>query len=145
MAITYENIYKDRVIDNIQKLIKTSVPAIPLLFNEHRGQESFLIVPVSDGFVDFNSNAHIRQYTTSISYQLQRGTDYNKHSHLDRLTSIAEIIKRILFNNRNYEVSNVSQWYGGKVSSIEYERDNDNPEIARAILTFQCNIDEVIS
>ena len=55
MAITFENIYKDRVIDNIQKLIKTSVPAIPLLFNEHRGQESFLIVPVSDGFVDLTA------------------------------------------------------------------------------------------
>ena len=108
MAITFENIYKDRVIDNLQKIIKTSVPAIPLLYNEHRGQESILIVPSSDTFIDFNSNAHIRQYATIISYQLQRGTDYNKHSHVDRLTSIAEILKRLLFNNKNYEVSNIN-------------------------------------
>ena len=121
------------------------MPAIPLLYNEHRGQESILIVPLGDDFVDFSSNAHVRQYTTIISYQIQRGTDYNKHSHLDRLTSIAEIIKRILFNNRNYEVSNVNQWFNGNVSSIEYERDVDNPEIARAVLTFQCNVNEGVS
>jgi hypothetical protein len=28
---------------------------------------------------------------------------------------------------------------------VEYERDEDNPEIARAILTFECNVNEVIS
>ena len=145
MAITFENIYKDRVIDNLQKIIKTSVPAIPLLYDEHRGQESILIVPGVDTFVDFNSNAHIRQYSTIISYQLQRGTVFNKQSHIDRLTSIAEILKRLLYDNNNYEVSNINQWYGGNVSSVEYERDEDNPEIARAILTFECNVNEVIS
>ena len=54
MAITFENIYKDRVIDNLQKIIKTSVPAIPLLYDEHRGQESILIVPGVDTFVDLS-------------------------------------------------------------------------------------------
>lgn len=145
MAITFENIYKERVIDNIQKIIKTDLPIVPILYNEHRGQESILIVPLGDEFVDFTSNTHVRQYTTNISFQIQRGTEYNKSSHLDRLTSIAEIIKRILFNNRNYEVSNVNQWYNGNVSSIEYERDSDNPEISTAVLTFQCNVNEVIS
>ena len=116
-----------------------------MLYDEHRGQESILIVPGVDTFVDFNSNAHIRQYSTIISYQLQRGTDFNKQSHIDRLTSIAEILKRLLYDNNNYEVSNINQWYGGNVSSVEYERDEDNPEIARAILTFECNVNEVIS
>ena len=145
MAITFENIYKERVIDNIEKIIKSNLPVVPILYNEHRGQESILIVPLGDDFVDFTSNTHVRQYTTNISFQIQRGTEYNKSSHFDRLTSIAEIIKRILFDNRNYEVSNVNQWYNGNVSSIEYERDSDNPEISNAVLTFQCNVNEVIS
>ena len=142
MAITFENIYKDRVIDNIQKLIKTSIPAIPLMYDEHRGQESILLTPVSDIFVEFNSNSQTRAYSTLISFQIKRGSDFNKHTHLDRLTSIAEIIKRILFDNRNYEASNISQWYNGNVSSVDYERDSEEPEISRALITFECSVNE---
>ena len=45
MAIEFENIYKDRVIDTIHKLLKQNLASIPIVFDEHRGQESFLITP----------------------------------------------------------------------------------------------------
>ena len=48
MGIEFENIYKDRVIDTIQKLLKQNLASIPVVFDEHRGQESFLIVPEAD-------------------------------------------------------------------------------------------------
>ena len=145
MAITFENIYKDRVIDNIQKLLKENLASIPILFDEHRGQESFLIVPESDSFVDYASNVHIREFSTSINYQLRKGGEYTKDNQLNRLTMVAEIVKRILFDNRNLESDNVSQWYSGQVLSVEYTRDEDDETISNAIITFQCNINEVIS
>ena len=145
MAITFENIYKERVIDNLQKLLKENLASIPILFDEHRGQESFLIVPESDSFVDYASNVHIREFSTSINYQLRKGGEYTKDNQLNRLTMVAEIVKRILFDNRNLESDNVSQWYSGQVSSVEYTRDEDDETISNAIITFQCNINEVVS
>ena len=145
MAITFENIYKNRVIDNIQKLLKENLSSIPVLFDQHRGQESFLIVPESDSFVDYASNVHIREFSTSINYQLRKGGEYTKDNQLNRLTMVAEIVKRILFDNRNLESDNVSQWYSGQVSSVEYTRDDDDETISNAIITFQCNINEVVS
>ena len=145
MAITFENIYKNRVIDNIQKLLKENLSSIPVLYDQHRGQESFLIVPESDSFVDYASNVHIREFSTSINYQLRKGGEYTKDNQLNRLTMIAEIVKRILFNNRNLESDNVSQWYSGQVLSVEYTRDEDDETISNAIITFQCNINEVVS
>ena len=145
MAITFENIYKNRVIDNIQKLLKENLSSIPVLYDQHRGQESFLIVPESDSFVDYASNVHIREFSTSINYQLRKGGEYTKDNQLNRLTMIAEIVKRILFDNRNLESDNVSQWYSGQVSSVEYTRDEDDETISNAIITFQCNINEVVS
>ena len=145
MAITFENIYKNRVINNIQKLLKENLASIPILFDEHRGQESFLIVPESDSFVDYASNVHIREFSTSINYQLRKGGEYTKDNQLNRLTMVAEIVKRILFDNRNLESDNVSQWYSGQVLSVEYTRDEDDETISNAIITFQCNINEVVS
>ena len=145
MAITFENIYKDRVIDNIQKLLKENLSSIPVLYDQHRGQESFLIVPESDSFVDYASNVHIREFSTSINYQLRKGGEYTKDNQLNRLTMVAEIVKRILFDNRNLESDNVSQWYSGQVLSVEYIRDEDDETISNAIITFQCNINEVVS
>ncbi len=145
MAIEFENIYKDRVIDTIQKLLKQNLSSIPIMFDEHRGQESFLIVPEADTFVDYASNVHIREFSTSINYQLRKGGEYTKDNQLNRLTMVAEIVKRILFDNRNLESDNVSQWYSGQVLSVEYTRDEDDETISNAIITFQCNINEVVS
>jgi len=92
MGIEFENIYKDRVIDTLQKLLKQNLASIPVVFDEHRGQESFLIVPESDTFIDYASNVHIREFTTSINYQLRKGGEYTKENQLNRLTMIAEVV-----------------------------------------------------
>ena len=101
MGIEFENIYKDRVIDTIQKLLKQNLASIPIVFDEHRGQESFLIIPDADTFIDYASNVHIREFTTVINYQLRKGGEYTKENQLNRLTMIAEVVKRLLFDNRN--------------------------------------------
>ena len=145
MAIEFENIYKDRVIDTSQKLLKQNLSSIPIMFDEHRGQESFLVVPEADAFVDYASNVHIREFTTTINYQLRKGGEYTKENQLNRLTMIAEVVKRLLFDNRNYEIGNITNWYGGIVSSVEYTRDEEDETISNVIITFQCNTNEVIS
>ena len=143
--ITFENIYKERVLDNIQKLIKQSIPSIPLYYDEHKGQESFLIRPVSDVFIDYASNAHIRTYTTQISFQIHTGSDFTKDRDIKRLTDIAELVKRIFFDNRDLEALEVTQWYNARIIEITYERDEEDSEKERFVMNLECNVNEGVS
>lgn len=142
--VTFENIFKDRVIDNIQKLIKQTIPSVPLYYDEHKGQESFLIRPISDTFVDYASNAHIRTYVTEISFQVHAGSEFNR-ANIQRLTDKAELVKRIFFDNRDLELLNINQWFNGNVSEIVYEKDEEDTERERFVMTFECNVNEGVS
>jgi hypothetical protein len=142
--VIFENVYKNRVLDNIQKLIKQTIPSVPLYYDEHRGQESFLLRPLSDTFIDYASNAHIRQYETLISFQIISGSDYTRDKDIQRLTDVAELVKRIFFNNRDLEALSLTEWYNAKVTDIIYERDEEDLEVERFVMTLECNINEVI-
>ncbi|QDP65759.1 MAG: hypothetical protein GOVbin5663_12 [Prokaryotic dsDNA virus sp.] len=142
--LEFENIFKERVLDNIQKLIKQTIPSIPLFYDEHKGQESFLIRPVSDTFIDYASNAHIRQYVTEISFEIHTGSEFTKDKDVKRLTDIAELVKRIFFDNRNLELLNITEWYNAKVTDVVYERDTEDTQRERFVLTLECNVNEVI-
>jgi len=143
--VTFENIYKERVLDNIQKLIKQTIPSVPLYYDEHKGQESFLIRPISDTFIDYASNAHIRQYITEISFEIHSGSEFTRHHDVQRLTDKAELVKRIFFDNRDLEALNVNQWFNAKVTDIVYERDTEDTERERFVMTLECNVNEGVS
>lgn len=139
--VAFTNNFKTTVLDNIQKLIKQTIPSIPLYYDRHRGQESFLLRPVSDNFIEYASNAHVRIYTVDISFEIESGSDYTRDKDILRMTDIAELVKRIFFNNRNL----IDAWYNASVSSVVYERDEEDTEKERFILTLECNVNEVIS
>jgi hypothetical protein len=138
--VEFTNIYKEKVLDNVQKLIKQTIPGIPLYYDEHRGQESFLLRPISDTFIDYASNAHIRTYITEII----SGSDYTRDKDIIRMTDIAELLKRIFFDNRDLELNNITEWYNAKVTDVIYERDEEDIEKERFILTLECNVNEVV-
>ena len=72
---------------------------------------------------------------------MRSGSDYTKDNQLKRLTNIAEILKRTFFDQRNID----EIWFDAEVTSVEYEKDEDDSRINRAIVLFQCNNNEVIS
>ena len=47
MAITFENVIFDRVLDNINDIIANEF-GIQIFYDEHQGNQSFLLQPVSD-------------------------------------------------------------------------------------------------
>jgi hypothetical protein len=142
--VEFENIFKTRVLDNVHKLIKQTIPSVPLFYDEHKGQESFLIRPVSDTFVDYASNAHIRTYITEISFEIHSGSEFTRDKDVQRLTDKAELVKRIFFNNRDLEALGVTEWFNAKVTDIVYERDTDDTERERFVMTLECNVNEVV-
>tara|TARA_R100000501_G_scaffold15345_1_gene27809 strand:+ start:215 stop:643 length:429 start_codon:yes stop_codon:yes gene_type:complete len=136
MAITYENVIYDRVIDSIQTILANEF-SIPVLFDEHEGNQSFLITPVDDTLITLISKGQARTYIVNISYQLDSGGNYTKNS-VKQVTEIAERVKRIIFNNTAYSPSSTYKWHDGRIESIVYSRDEDDPSLLNAVLQFNC-------
>ena len=47
MAISYENVVYDRVIESLSSIIADEF-SIPILYDAHEGNQSFLITPIAD-------------------------------------------------------------------------------------------------
>tara|TARA_R100001244_G_scaffold108330_1_gene80183 strand:- start:236 stop:667 length:432 start_codon:yes stop_codon:yes gene_type:complete len=143
VAITYENVI-DRVIDGVSDLLATEFPGTGIYFDEIRGN-SFLILPGGDEYISSFAMGQAREYTLEIIYELR--VEILSKSKFKELTNIIERIKRLFApdNNSNYSPSGTYKWHDGRITSIDYSRDEESPEILRAILTFQCVITETTS
>ena len=144
MAITYENVIYDRVIDSIQTILADEF-SIPVLFDDtaERGNQSFLITPAGDDLEESVVTGQVRNYTVSINYELLSAGNYTKNS-VKQVTEITERLKRLLYNNRTYSVSGTNRFYNGSVNTIAYERDEDDPGIIRSITSLTVTTMELI-
>lgn len=142
MAISYENVIYDRVIESLSSIIADEF-SMPIYYDAHEGNQSFLITPVSDELNETLSTAKIREYTVNVSYQVDLAGNYTKIT-LKQVSEIAERMKRLIYNNRNYTVSGSRQFYNANVSSIEYARDEDNPDLVSASMEVNVSVMEVI-
>ena len=61
MAITFENVIYDRVIDALQDLLANEF-AIPAYIDEHKGNQSFLLTPASDSINEYAQNLQSSNY-----------------------------------------------------------------------------------
>ena len=69
MAISYENVIYDRVIESLSSIIADEF-SIPIHYDAHEGNQSFLITPVSDELEDSLTSGQTRNCEVEISYQL---------------------------------------------------------------------------
>lgn len=145
MAITFENVIFDRVIDNLHTIIADEF-FIPVLYDEfaERGNQSFLITPVSDEYMEEINIGQVRNYTVNVNYQIDFAGNYTKDS-LKQVALIAERYKRLMYNNRNYSVSGTRQFYNAIVESIEYGRDEDNPDLLSVNMATTVSAMEIVS
>ena len=140
MAITYENVIFDRVIDSLQTIIADEFN-IQVYFDEHEGNQSFLITPAEDELEDSLTSGQIRHYTVSIEYQLQSAGNYTKNS-MKQVSAITERMKRLIHNNTAYSSSGNYVWHDGRIESTMFSRDEDDPGLSRAAMTFICTSTE---
>tara|TARA_R100001377_G_C3182547_1_gene107229 strand:- start:198 stop:707 length:510 start_codon:yes stop_codon:yes gene_type:complete len=135
----FENIVYDRVISSIENIIKDefNVPVI----DEHRGNQSFVIDPQDDTLIEYFASGQSRNYDINIIYTLLKGGGYK--SVKKQLTKMAEHLKRLLHNNSNYSPSGSYKYHDGRVESVDYEQDEENLDIWRANLSFNCTVTEV--
>ena len=141
MAITFENIIYDRVVDALRGLLVNEFN-VPIYVDEHRGNQSFLLTPESDSINEYGNNFQSRDYSIEIAYRLKLGGPYTKNS-IKQVSNVAERVKRLIYDNHAYSPSNVYKWHDGNVSLIEYNRDEDNPDLINAVINFNCTSTEV--
>ena len=142
MAITFNNVIYDRVIDNLHSIIANEF-GIQIFYDEHKGNQSFLIEPVSDDLNEQINTGMVRDYTILIGYQLEFSGNYTKE-RFRQVSLVAERMKRLLYNNRNYSESGTRQFYNAVIDSTVYERDEDNPDLLRANMTAVVSAMEII-
>ena len=139
MPTDFKNIIFDEIIENVATIINSEFN-VPVYYNEHKGNQSFLITPESDNLVTRLSTGAQREYILSISFELKSGGEYTKNN-LKQVSHTMERLKKLVYNNSSY--SNGSEWFDANITSIEYLRDDDEPNILRGIATFNCQNTEV--
>ena len=142
MAISYENVIYDRVIESLSSIVADEF-SIPILYDAHEGNQSFLITPVSDELNETFTTAQVRDYVVNIAYQVDLGGNYTKLT-LKTVSEVAERVKRLIYNNRNYEVSGSRKFNNANVNTIEYARDEDKPYLVSASMDVNVSVMEVI-
>jgi hypothetical protein len=137
--ITYENVVFDRIVESLNTLLADEF-SIPVRYDEHKGNQSFLITPGEDELIELISKGQSRTYSILISYELTSGGEYTKNN-VKQVSEIAERVKRLIMNNTAYTPSDVYKWHDGRIETITYSREDG---ILKANLEFNCTVTEVI-
>ena len=136
MALSFTNVIVDNVIESLHTLIADEFNTL-IMYDKHEGNQSFLIQPVSDELVEILASGQTRDYTINISYRVEFSGNYTKTS-VKQVSNIAERLKRLLYNNRNYSVSGTTKFYNAVVNNIEYVKEDKallaNSEVTVSVL-----------
>mgnify|MGYP000279994334 FL=1 len=136
---SYANVVYENVIESLQDIIRNEFK-VPVI-DEHRGNQSFVIDPQEDTLIEHFASGQSRNYDVDIVYTLMRGGGWR--SIKTQLTSTAEHLKRLIFNNSNYSPSGVYKFHDGKIETVEYNQDEDDLDLWRANISFNCIVTEV--
>ena len=131
--IDYNNKIFD-IVDKVRDLVANET-TIPIFFDSHQGNHSILIQPLSDNLTELIATGQTRSYAVSISYELHTGGNYTQNT-LKQVTNVAEHIKRLFAPDNNFSVS--GYWHNAEIESVEYEREEGDESVVRALLTFNC-------
>lgn len=140
MPIDYTNILFTNILKPLATLVNNEFN-ISVYYDEHRGNSSFVLTPQSDDLVTQLSYGTQREYNIEINYQLKLGGNYNKNS-IKQVSGIMERLKKLI--NSNTISNNGSEFFDANISSIEYQRDEEDASLLRGVATFNCQNIEVL-
>ena len=140
MPITFTNIVFDEILENLNKIINNEFN-IPVYYDEHKGNQSFLLIPKSDELVTNISSGMQRQYNVIINYELKSGGKYTKNT-IKQVSNVMERLKRLVYDNKIQNTG--AEWFDAQISTINYEIDEDDKSLVRGIANFNCQNMELI-
>ena len=131
---SFENVIFERVLGKLHKLLVDEF-FIPVYFDAHRGNQSFLIKPLEDNLEQIFNNGQNREYAVMIEHKLLSGGKFNRN-HIKQVAETYERVKQLIFNNISYD----NNWYNGRIESIITTKDN---EAMISEILFNCTSREV--
>mgnify|MGYP001366761143 CR=1 FL=1 len=168
MAITFSNAFKE-ILNTLKEIIHNELK-IPIHFDkdfEDRHNQYINILPLGFDVVSRFAGSSQREYSATLKYYLKKG-NYEKHTHLDYLTSVGERLTRLFNDNTNPVSSNdlfkgvLSQFsestgtmaqniaytfHDGRIDSIDYQPNLSEKEQLENLnvveLTFTAIVTEV--
>lgn len=126
MAISYNNLFKDNVIDSLEAILKNEFPQIPVVYGNQsalRGTQWFRLIPLTDTTEELEVDGESRRYALTLKYLVMIGGREDKATHVNRLTAMGEHVKRLLNNNRNYKPSGTYKYHNLLVNTVDYTAD----------------------
>ena len=130
----FENVIFFRVLEKLHKLLANEF-YVPIYFDEHRGNQSFLIKPLEDNLEQIFNSGQEREYMVMIEHKLLSGGSFNRN-HIKQAAETYERVKKLIFNNISHE----NNWYNGRIESIITTRDE---EALLSEMQFNCTSREV--
>tara|TARA_R100001443_G_scaffold26888_1_gene40218 strand:+ start:2336 stop:2758 length:423 start_codon:yes stop_codon:yes gene_type:complete len=140
MPITFVNIIFDEILEKLSSIINNEFN-IPVYYDEHKGNQSFLLIPDSDEIVTNISGGMQRQYNITIDYELKSGGSYTKNT-IKQVSNIMERLKRLVYNEKIQSTG--AEWFDAQITSVEYERDEDDQTLIKGKAIFNCQNMEII-
>jgi len=140
MPISFINIIFDEILEKLSSIINNEFN-IPVYYDEHKGNQSFLLIPDSDEIVTNISGGMQRQYNITIDYELKSGGSYTKNT-IKQVSNIMERLKRLVYNEKIQSTG--AEWFDAQITSVEYERDEDDQTLIKGKAIFNCQNMEII-
>jgi hypothetical protein len=132
----FENVIFDRVLRKLHKLLVNEF-FIPVYFDTHRGNQSFLLKPLEDNLEFIFNSGQQREYSILIEHELLSGGTFSRNQ-IKQVSETYERVKRLLHNNVNYNAG----WFYGRVESITTSRDDES---LLSAIQFNCVSTEMSS
>tara|TARA_R100001460_G_scaffold92635_1_gene134532 strand:- start:461 stop:883 length:423 start_codon:yes stop_codon:yes gene_type:complete len=140
MPTDFVNIIFDEILEKLANIINGEFN-IPVYYDEHKGNQSFLLTPESDEIVTNVSSGMQRQYNVIIDYQLKTGGKYTKNS-IKQVSNIMERLKRLIYNEKIQNSG--AEWFDARITTIEYKIDEDDKTLLNGVANFNCQNMEII-
>ena len=90
MPTNFINIIFDEILEKLATIINGEFN-IPVYYDEHKGNQSFLLIPESDELVTNVTSGMQRQYNIIINYELKSGGKYTKNT----IKQVSNIMERL--------------------------------------------------
>ena len=120
MAITFENVFKDKVLDTIRTFLNTEFSGTIAVYTgefKNMGNQSIKLTPVGNDLVEHRSSGEIREYIVNIGYYFkEKALKRDAWEHILRMVSR---IENLFDDNRS------NTYFNGRLVSMRINEKSD--------------------
>ena len=123
MAITFTNVFKDKILDTIRSFLNDKFASAISIYTgnfKNMGNQSIRLTPVGNELVRYTTTGEVREYSVEIAYYLkEKSIKGDFWAHLLRQISIIENL---------FDDNTSNTYFNGKLASMVINDKTDEEE-----------------